>query len=228
MTITGQAEDLADAAGLEYVFDDGPGLRRRRRGRGFSYHDDAGDPVDDATTRWIRSLAIPPAWSDVWISPEQRGHILATGYDDAGRKQYIYHLDWQTAADELKFERMAAFGRYLPRLRRSVLDELKRPRLDRRKVTALAVGVLDSTLIRVGNDRYTRLNGSYGLTTLTVDHADVSGSVVHFEFAGKGGIDQVVAMKDRRLAGLISRCRDISGETLFSYEELLFFSSFSS
>lgn len=211
-------EGLAESAGLEYLFDDAPGLRRVRRGRGFAYLDAAGDPVDENTRAWIRSLAIPPAWTDVWIAPIENAHLLATGRDAAGRKQYLYHPDWSNAAGDLKFSRMGPFGRHLPRLRRRVESDLRRRDLDRRKVTALAVRILDETLIRVGHRRYAAANDSYGLTTLGPDHAVVSGTKVRFEFTGKGGADHEITVHDRRLAALVSRCQDLGGDTLFSFQ----------
>lgn len=218
MTLVLDFEQVAEQAGLEYVFDDAPGLRRLLRGRGFTYVDAGGKPVNASTREWIRSLVIPPAWTDVWIAPVRNAHILATGYDQAGRKQYLYHPDWAEAANDLKFERMASFGRHLTRLRRRMDADLRRPGLDRQKVTALAVCILDQTLIRVGNRRYARENDSYGLTTLGSEHVEIAGSTVRFEFTGKGGADHDIALRDRRLAALVARCQDLSGDTLFSFE----------
>ena len=212
-------EELAESAGLEYVFDDMPGLRRVRRGNGFAYLDPAGEPVDDATRDWIRSLVIPPAWTDVWIAPSRKAHILATGRDKAGRKQYLYHPDWSEAAGDLKFSRMKIFSRHLPSLRRRVEADLRRHELDQGKVAAIAVRVLDQTLIRVGNRRYATENGSFGLTTLEADHVEVSGSRVEFEFTGKGGAEHNLTIHDRRLATLVTRCQDLSGDTLFSFQD---------
>lgn len=210
-------EDLAEAAGLDYVFDDAPGLRRVRRGKGFAYLDPAGEPVDEGTRDWIRSLAIPPAWTDVWIAPSKRAHILATGRDQAGRKQYLYHAEWAEAAGDLKFSRMGKFARHLPTLRRRVETDLRRRDLDRAKVAALALRVLDQTLIRVGNRRYTRENESFGLTTLGSDHVEVLGARVDFEFTGKGGAEHIITIRDRHLASLVARCQDLAGDTLFSF-----------
>ncbi|HLU53619.1 MAG TPA: DNA topoisomerase IB [Acidimicrobiia bacterium] len=210
--------ELAASAGLRYTSDEEPGHRRIRRGKGFSYIDENGDPLDDDSRAWAESLVIPPAWTDVWINPARDGHILATGYDDAGRKQYIYHPDWEEARDEVKFERMESFARRLPRIRKRVASELARPGLDREKVVALTVAVLDRTLIRVGTQRYVETNESYGLTTLTPDHAEVEGRRVVFSFSGKGGAEHEVALRDSRLASLISKCQDLGGQTLFAYE----------
>lgn len=208
---------MAAEAGLVYVDGQDAGFRRVRRGRGFSYVTPDNEVVNGEAREWIENLVIPPAWEQVWISMEPRGHILATGTDKAGRKQYIYHPDWETVRDEAKFERLAPFGRGLTRLRRGIESDLKLGGLDRRKVVALAVAVLDRTLVRVGNPRYVVDNESYGLTTLTCEHIEVDGRHVHFEFEGKGGADHQLVVEDRRLAGLISQCQELSGQTLFSY-----------
>jgi len=215
---TADSMSLAEEAGLQYVSDEGPGLRRIRRGRGFSYLDAGGKPINGQVREWISSLVIPPAWEEVWISPDTSGHILATGYDKAGRKQYIYHPVWEQTRDEAKFERTGDFGRRISRLRRRMDSDLKGHGLSRAKVTALAVAVMDRTLIRVGNRRYADENEAYGLTTLTCEHAEVDGTHVHLEFAGKGGADHQLVFKDRRLAGLIARCQELAGQTLFGYE----------
>jgi DNA topoisomerase-1 len=209
---------MAEEAGLNYVSDESPGLRRVRRGKGFSYLDPKGNTVNGSTKEWVASLVIPPAWDQVWISPDRAGHILVTGYDKAGRKQYIYHPSWEEVRDEVKFDRMGDFGRRLARLRKQIDAELRRPGLSRSKVTALALAVMDRTLIRVGNRKYADENEAYGLTTLTCDHVLVDGLHVHLEFAGKGGADHELVFRDRRLAGLIARCQELAGQTLFSYE----------
>ena len=209
---------LASEAGLNYVTDEIPGIRRTRRGRGFSYVDPRGKTINGSVRKWIDSLVIPPAWERVWISPDRSGHILATGYDNAGRKQYIYHPVWEETRDEVKFERMGEFGRRLTQLRRRTDSELSRPGLSRVKVTALAVAVLDRTLIRVGNRKYADENDAYGLTTITCDHVEVDGLHVHLEFVGKAGADHQLVFQDRRLAGLISKCQELGGQTLFGYE----------
>lgn len=216
--VSADSMSIAAEAGLNYVTDELPGLRRVRRGKGFSYVDAKGKTINGTTKEWIRSLVIPPAWEQVWISPDRFGHIQATGYDKAGRKQYIYHPSWEEVRDEVKFDRMGDFGRRLPKLRKQVDVDLKKPGLTRPKVTALAVAVMDRTLIRVGNRKYANENEAYGLTTLTCDHVLVDGLHVHLEFAGKGGADHEVVFKDRRLAGLIARCQELAGQTLFSFE----------
>lgn len=217
MTAT-DSMSLAAEAGLTYVSDGAPGLRRIRRGRGFSYVDAKGRAVNGAAREWITSLVIPPAWDQVWISPDRSGHILATGYDKAGRKQYIYHPVWEETRDEVKFDRMGDFGKRLAKLRRRTDSELSRSGLSRQKVTALAVAVMDRTLIRVGNRRYADENDAYGLTTMTCEHVEVDGLHVHLDFAGKGGADHQLVFEDRRLAGLIAKCQDLAGQTLFGYE----------
>jgi DNA topoisomerase-1 len=209
---------MAEEAGLIYVSDEIPGLRRVRRGRGFSYQDVKGNTINGSTRKWIESLVIPPAWERVWISPDRSGHILVTGYDKAGRKQYIYHPTWEETRDEVKFDRMGDFGRRLPRLRKQIDADLRKPGLSGPKVTALAVAVMDRTLIRVGNQKYADENEAYGLTTLRCEHVLVDGLHVHLEFAGKGGADHEIAFRDRRLSGLIAKCQELGGQTLFSYE----------
>ena len=205
-------------AGLRYVNDDDPGYTRRRRGRGFSYHDGAGRlVVDQATLARIRSLAIPPAWTDVWICPSPDGHIQATGRDARGRKQYRYHARWRAVRDAGKYERTIAFGEALPRLRRRVERDLARRGLAREKVVAAAVRLLESTLLRVGNEEYARENRSYGLTTLRDRHGQVSGDTVRFSFRGKAGQRHAVSLRDPRLARIVRRCQDLPGQRLFQY-----------
>lgn len=216
--MTRASEALATDAGLRYVTDDEPGIKRVRRGNGFSYIDPRGSVINGSERERIASLVIPPAWSDVWISRDENGHILATGHDDAGRKQYIYHPRWEEVRDSVKFDRMRPFGRRLSRLRGRIHSDLRRPGLERPRVVALAAAVLDQTLIRVGTARYAKENDSYGLTTLTTDHVEVSGHHIQLAFAGKGGADQQLAFSDRRLASLIAQCQELNGQTLFSYE----------
>ncbi|MGH8945541.1 MAG: DNA topoisomerase IB [Acidimicrobiia bacterium] len=208
----------AEEAGLNYVDDGVPGFHRVRRGRGFSYHAPDGEAAGESEVERFKSLAVPPAWREVWIAADPDDHIQATGYDSAGRKQYIYHPAWEEIRDEIKFQRLGGFGNALHRLRRRVDADLRLAGLPRSKVVALAVAVLDRTLIRVGNREYASENESYGLTTLTCDHVDVNGQHVHLEFEGKGGAGTLLVFKDRRLAELIGRCQALSAETLFSYE----------
>ena len=211
-------EESAKAAGLRYVSDDMPGIRRRKRGKGFSFVDAKGSPVTDARTlERIRKLAIPPAWTDVWICPIANGHLQATGRDARGRKQYRYHTEWRSVRDETKFGRMIAFGEALPKIRERVKRDLSLRGLPREKVVATVVRLLESTLIRVGNREYARQNGSFGLTTLRDGHVDIEGSTLRFEFRGKSGKDHSVEIQDRRVARIVKQCRDLPGQTLFQY-----------
>lgn len=209
---------LATEAGLRYVEPDRAGYRRVRRGRGFSYISNTGQVVNGRARKRIADLAIPPAWEDVWISRDPLGHIQATGHDKAGRKQYIYHPRWEDIRDEAKFDRLTPLGKGLTDLRKRVDGDLRQRGLPRDKIVALAVAVLDRTLLRVGSSRYAEDNDSYGLTTLTNEHIEIDGLHVHLEFAGKGGAERQLALRDRRLARLVSRCQELAGQTLFSYE----------
>ena len=208
----------ANLAGLHYTTDRLPGITRRRAGRGFTYRrPDGSRLVDSAEVSRIRSLAVPPAWTDVWICEDPDGHLQATGRDARGRKQYRYHPRWRRRRDAGKFARMAAFARALPRIRRACDDDLARPGLPREKVLAGVVRLLELTLIRVGNDEYAKLNRSFGLTTLRDRHATVEGSVVRFRFRGKSGRDHEAGIRDRRLAALVRRCQELPGQELFQY-----------
>jgi DNA topoisomerase-1 len=210
--------ESAKQAGLRYVSDDGPGIRRRRAGSGFSYLDPDGERITDLDTlRRIRSLAVPPAWTDVWISPHPRGHIQATGRDARGRKQYRYHPRWREVRDETKYERMVAFGASLPAIRKRLNKDLSRRGLPREKVLATVVRLLEMSLIRVGNEEYARDNRSFGLTTMRDRHVDVDGSNLRFHFTGKSGKRHQVGVTDRRLARIVERCQDLPGQTLFQY-----------
>lgn len=204
--------------GLSWCSDEHAGLSRRRSGRGFSYRDARGRTITDAATlARIRRLAIPPAWTEVWICPRANGHIQATGRDARGRKQYRYHPDWSAARAETKFDRMAEFARALPRLHRRVETDLGRRGLSRDKVLATTVRLLELTLIRVGNREYARANRSYGLTTLHRRHIEIDGSALRFQFRGKSGKDQSVTVRDRRLARVIRAIQDLPGQHLFKY-----------
>ena len=212
------AASAVGVPGLRYSSDDRPGITRRRAGRGFAYHDSAGRPVrDKETLERIRKIVIPPAWTDVWISPWSNGHIQATGRDARGRKQYRYHSDYRARRDTEKFERLVAFARVLPAIRERVDRDLARPGLPREKVLAAVVRLLELTLIRVGNDEYARLNKSFGLTTLRDHHARIEGSSVTFRFRGKSGQQHEVGLRDRRLAAVVKHCRDLPGRELFQY-----------
>jgi DNA topoisomerase-1 len=209
---------LAHAAGLTYVNDHDPGIRRVKSGSGFSYRRASGNLVkDDATLDRIRSLAIPPAYTDVWICLDPDGHIQATGRDARGRKQYRYHAQWSSHQNETKYGRMLAFGHALPKLRAQVASDLNRRSLCRDKVLAAVVRLLELTLIRVGNDEYARSNKSFGLTTLQKRHVDVTGKGIMFEFRGKSGKMHRTGLKDRRLARLVQSCHELRGQKLFQF-----------
>jgi DNA topoisomerase-1 len=205
-------------AGLRYVSDAQPGIRRKRRGRGFTYLDPAGKPIHDKDVlARIKSLAIPPAWACVWICPLANGHLQATGRDAKRRKQSRYHPRWREVRDENKYERMKIFGEALPLIRRQVDLDLGRPGLPREKVLATIVRLLETTFIRVGNQEYARENHSYGLTTLRTRHVDVDGATVHFNFKGKSGVRHSIDLDDRQLARVVKRCLDLPGYELFQY-----------
>ncbi|MBK8020863.1 MAG: DNA topoisomerase IB [Chloroflexi bacterium] len=205
-------------ARLRYVSAKTRGYQRKRRGRGFTYLDPRGEVVrDPELLEWFGSLGIPPAWTEVWISPYRNGHILATGRDDKGRKQYRYHPDWQAERSQQKYDELLEFGRTLPRLREVSEEYLRQRTLTREQVLAAIVRLLETTLIRIGNEEYARHNESYGLTTLTDDHAQVNGSEIVFEFVGKSKKQHTVVLRDRRLAKIVKRCQDIEGYELFQY-----------
>jgi len=206
------------SAKLRYVTDEAPGIARRRRGEGWLYLDPAGRVLRNrATQERIRHLAIPPAWTDVWICPLVNGHIQATGRDARGRKQYLYHADWRETRDEEKFTRMLAFARALPRIRRRVARDLARPDLDRRRVLAAVVRLLETTFIRIGNEEYARENGSFGLTTLRSRHVAVGRGMIHFEFRGKSGKRHAIDLGDPQLARVVRRIQELPGQDLFQY-----------
>jgi DNA topoisomerase I len=208
----------ARLAGLRHVTDSRPGIRRRRRGKGFGYLDPGGQPLrDPRERRRIAALAVPPAWTEVWICPLANGHLQATGRDARGRKQYRYHPGWRAVRDETKFGRMVAFGEALPRLRARLESDLALPRLPREKVLAAVVKLLETTLIRVGNEEYARENDSFGLTTMRSRHVDIAGATLRFRFRGKSGKEHEVAISDRRLARVVRACRDLPGHELFQY-----------
>jgi DNA topoisomerase-1 len=210
--------ESAKAAGLRYVNDDRPGIRRRKTGKGFRFVHPDGRPVKEpAVLERIKKLAIPPAWTDVWICPLANGHLQATGRDARGRKQYRYHPDWRSVRDETKFSKMIAFAEALPKIRDKVEQDLGLPGLPREKVVGAVVKLLETTLIRIGNKEYARQNRSFGLTTLRDRHVDIDGSKVKFEFRGKSGQDHSVEISDRRLARVVKRCRDLPGQELFQY-----------
>jgi DNA topoisomerase-1 len=208
----------ARSAGLRWVSDARPGIRRVRAGRGFTYLAASGRRITAAATLGrIRSLAVPPAWTDVWICPDPRGHVQATGRDARGRKQYRYHPRWRAARDDTKYGRLLAFGRALPRIRSGVARDLERRGLPRAKVLATVVRLLEKTLIRVGNDEYARANRSFGLTTLNSRHVTVRGPRIGFRFRGKSGRVHAFAIEDGALSRIVKRCQELPGQELFQY-----------
>jgi DNA topoisomerase I len=210
----------AREAGLRYVSDDEPGIRRGRAGRGFSYRlPDGGLVKDSDVLQRIRSLAIPPAWRDVWICVRANGHLQATGRDDKGRKQYRYHTQWREIRDLDKFEHVLEFAKRLPRVRARIEKDLRRRGMAREKVLATVVSLLDKTLIRVGNDEYAKDNGSYGLTTLRPRHLTVEGSELRFHFKGKSGKVWKLKVRDRRIARVVKNCQELPGQQLFQYPD---------
>lgn len=216
------ASDPAEvkSAGLRFVSDQKPGLRREPDGDGFRYFHPDGSPVEDEETlARIRSLAIPPAYTDVWICPQASGYLQATGRDAKGRKQSRYHPRWRETREETKYEHVLAFGDALPKLRATVDRDLARHGLPRPKVLATVVRLLETTLIRVGNEQYARENGHYGLTTMRREHVDVSGTTMRFHFVGKSGKEHTIDVRDRRLARTVQRLRDLPGEEIFEYTD---------
>ena len=208
----------ARAAGLAYATDADAGIRRVAKGTGFSYREPSGKLISDKDTlKRIRSLAIPPAWSDVWICSKENGHIQATGRDARGRKQYRYHPDWQDYRDRNKYERILDFAQALPRIRERVGKDMAKRGAQREKVLATVVCLLDKTLIRVGNNEYAKDNGSYGLTTLRARHLAIEGSELRFNFKGKSGKTWRLQMKDRRLARVARAIQELPGQQLFQY-----------
>lgn len=212
------APEDARAAGLRYVDDRSPGVTRTAVRQGFRYANSDGAPIDDEVElARIRSLAIPPAWTDVWICRWRNGHLQATGRDAKGRKQYRYHPQWRNVRDEAKYERMLDFGQALPIIRSRIDTALSLPGLPREKVLAAIVYLLQATLMRIGNREYARDNDSYGMTTLRKKHVRVDGTQIRFEFRGKSGIRHSIRLQDRRLARIIMRTRDLPGQELFQY-----------
>ena len=208
----------ARAAGLRYVYDSHPGIRRLKSGKSFRYIAPDNTPVrDKETLARIRSIVIPPAWTSVWICPIANGHLQATGRDARGRKQSRYHPRWRETRDEAKYEHLLDFGRALPLIRERVDHDLARPNLPREKVLATIVRLMETTSIRVGNEQYARTNGSFGLTTLRTRHVAVNGSKIVFNFKGKSGVQHTIDVHDRRLARIVAACRDTPGYELFTY-----------
>jgi DNA topoisomerase-1 len=215
------SEESAEDAGLRFVSDLEEGITRRRRGgRLFTYYWPNGKKVSsERTLNRIRALAIPPAWSSVWICPRADGHIQATGRDARGRKQYRYHVDFTRVRDEAKFDRLLAFGNALPKVRRAIARHIREKGLSRRKVLATVAHLLDTTLVRVGNSEYARENKSYGLTTLRDSHVSISGRSLRFKFRGKTGKEWNLKLEDRRVARIVLSCQELPGQHLFQYED---------
>ncbi|HEV8123181.1 MAG TPA: hypothetical protein VGP80_02985 [Gemmatimonadales bacterium] len=210
--------DSAAAAGLHYVSDTMPGIRRKRSGKSFTYLDPSGKAIrDQAELTRIKALVIPPAWSDVWICPSPQGHIQVTARDARGRKQYRYHPKYREVRDATKFDRMLDFSNLLPRLRTRVEQDLLKEGLPRDKVLASIVRLLEKSLIRIGNDEYARDNKSYGLTTMKRRHVEVTGHTLRFDFRGKSGLMHSVAVTDRRVARIVQHCQELPGQELFQY-----------
>jgi len=210
--------ESAKAVGLRYITDETRGFRRQKNGRGFRYLDTEGKALrDPAHLARIKALAIPPAWTDIWICPLAHGHLQATGRDARGRKQHRYHQRWREVRDETKYLRMVAFARALPRIRRRVEKDLKLPGLPKNKVLATVIKLLEVSLIRVGNEEYARENQSFGLTTLRNRHVEINGSKLYFEFRGKGGKEHEIEVQNPRLARIVKTCQDLPGQELFQY-----------
>ncbi|ARS35118.1 DNA topoisomerase IB [Pontibacter actiniarum] len=208
----------AELAGLRYTSDNKPGYTRKKAGKGFYFVDEKGERVTDKKKlERLKSLVIPPAWEDVWICKSPKGHLQVTGRDEKGRKQYIYHPQWQVARSLTKFGRMIEFGEHLPKLRERIQEDITSRKLDRRKVTAVVLSIMDNALIRIGNRHYAKSNKSFGLTTLRDRHVKINGSNIKFTFKGKKGVEHEIDLKDRRLARLVKKCKDIPGYDLFQY-----------
>ncbi len=215
---TADAPAVARSAGLRYVNDSAPGITRQASGEGLRYVGPDGTPIDDeATLARIKALAIPPAWTDVWICKFDNGHLQATGRDAKKRKQYRYHARWRSLRDDVKYERMINFGKVLPDIRRRVDAALRLPGMPREKVLATVVYLLQATMMRIGNEEYARTNKSFGLTTLRTRHVKIDGKAVQFRFRGKSGVFHDIKVEDKRLARIIERMRELPGQELFQY-----------
>lgn len=211
---------VARAAGLRYTQDNRAGIQRVKKKKTVGYVRPDGSAIkDEETLARIRSIVIPPAWTQVWICPEANGHIQATGRDVRGRKQYRYHPRWRQHRDENKFQHMVAFARVLPKIRRRVQRDLRRSGMPREKVLAAVLRLLETTLIRVGNDEYARTNKSYGLTTIRNKHVKIQQDNIRFQFRGKSGVEHEVNLKDRRLARIVKHCQEMPGQELFAYQD---------
>ena len=215
---TTDPEQAAASAGLRYVTDASPGIRRKRKGAGFVFHGPDGKRVNDRNEiRRIQALVIPPAWKNVWICARDNGHLQATGIDAKGRKQYKYHPRWRSVRDEAKFDRLLAFSQKLPKIRAQVRKDLRNIDLTREKVIATVVRLLEVSLIRIGNEEYAKENKSFGLTTMRNRHVAVKGSTVRFQFRGKGGKEHSLEVSDERIARVVKKCQALPGQHLFEY-----------
>lgn len=216
--ITHDSQAAAEAAGLRFTHLGRPGITRENTARGWRYRDRSGRVIRRRRDRdRLTAMVIPPAWTDVWINPDPRGHIQVTGRDARGRKQYRYHDQWRATRDAAKFARMSAFGQALPTIREQVAHDLRRTGLPREKIEATVVRLLDETLIRIGNEEYARENASFGLTTLQDEHIDVRGARVRFHFAGKSGKEHEVDLRDQRVSTIVKRLQDLPGQQIFQY-----------
>lgn len=212
-------QTCARLIGLDYVANETGGINRIKHGKGFTYRDVHNKAVADKIKQHITELVIPPAWQEVWICPSDKGHILATGIDEKGRKQYIYHPKWRTMRDLIKFYRMVAFGRALPMIRKDIDKNLTKRSMDRNKVIATMLWILDNVYIRIGNDLYFAENKSVGLTTLTDKHVIIAGPVITLNFKGKSGKDQQITLEHPQVAKIIQQLKEARGPRLFSYKQ---------
>ncbi len=213
-----EIEQSIEETGLRYVDSSAAGFSRVKNGKGFRYLDKKGQEITDSKIlERIRKLVLPPAWTDVWIAEKANDHLQATGLDVAGRKQYRYHAEWSKHRNETKYFRLLEFGSKLPEFRKNILKDLRRRELDERKVLAVSVNVMQKTLIRVGNETYKQLYGSYGLTTLRDRHVQINGNNVQLSFKGKKGVEHSIKLNDKTLARLVKKCRDIPGQELFQF-----------
>lgn len=208
----------AKIAGLKYVTDTMPGFTRKKAGKGFYFIDDKGESITDKDIILrLKKMVLPPAWTNIWICPNPLGHLQATGYDTLNRKQYRYHEEWNKIRNETKYYRMLEFGKHLPIIRERIEKDLRTQGLNRNKVLALVVSIMERTFVRIGNASYEKQYGSYGLSTLRDRHAKINGNSVFFRFKGKKGVLQEVELKNKKLAKLVKKCRDIPGYDLFQY-----------
>lgn len=209
--------ESARSAGLKYVTDSDPGIRRRKRGKGFSYHDDETGKVKSEDLERIKALVIPPAWQEVWICKKANGHLQVTGKDARKRKQYRYHEKWNELRNLTKFDRMLILSEKIPKLRRAIEADMSLPGLPQKKVVAAIIKVMLITQSRVGNSTYKLENDTYGLTTIHNDHVDVSGTKIHLSFKGKSGVEHDITFSDPKISKIIKRCQELPGEELFCY-----------